>query len=325
MPSKNFNQFTAVTSVGDTDVIPLWVGGANKKITGANLKTSMHPATNTFSQVCYVSANGNNSTAVIGDSDFPFLTMQAAYAAAGSANGPKVFYLSAGTFSGLTDDISGVNIRVLGAGKDKTYITLVAATLDGENGPITIQDIGYQSCTFTTIGAKVTDTVGPTITLFGVRAGSVLASGGDSVGVTAQVGGAVTMTDCYIEGTVTLEGGHTPSGQCGNGGTFSASNTFLGDVVSLKGGSVFGGTPGDGGNVTLLLNCTLNEDLSVAGGGGGAIDGGVNLFSCPFISSITYSTTGGSLTSYLSYVTSLNYAVAPTITAHLSRINSVTY
>jgi hypothetical protein len=234
-------------------------------------------AKNTFAGVAWVSANGNDSTGTIGDSDFPYLTMQAAYNA-----GARSFHLSAGTFTGLSI-VGSSSISILGSGVSQTTITGIALT-DLAVSTWVVEDLGV-SFLIDTLTVNNLFNSGNTLTCRGLYVTNIIADGSNST-PDGIYGTTLIMNDCRC-GTVSVDGGlGTVNG--GFAGNISATNSVI-NTISCDGGP--GTVGGDGGTITLS-HCDVTE-LTIDGGTGSTPGAGGILTGRTFTVNDLVSTTGG--------------------------------
>jgi hypothetical protein len=207
-------------------------------------------------KVVYVSADGNNDTAEIGNPAKPFVTAQAAAnAIAAGPAGSYTMRLGAGSFGGIayTALISDRLRSILGEGPSLSFLGGITAT--GSNGIIGTVESGETGG----VGGN-----GFYVSLIGdgtVNLGDVIVSGG--------IGG---------DGSVSTDGENGGSG--GNGGDsgvitlegFRAENIVANGGQGGSGGSGMNtsGNGGNGGNISeiSLKRCTFNNFDQSAGAGG---------------------------------------------------------
>ncbi len=150
---------------------------------------------------------------------------------------------------------------------------------------VTIDGMGLYSITVTTSGTAInaSGTAAPghsvtiqnlTINASGLSAINTNGDGG------ANNGGAITVTDSTITGSITANGGQiNTSGYAGNGGTVSINNSTTDDISSNGGIGTFDGSArgGNAGSITVINGSAVGNisaeggDANLSGGTGGAV------------------------------------------------------
>lgn len=238
-------------------------------------------AKNTFAGVAWVSTNGSDSTGTVGDADFPYLTMQAAYNA-----GARSFRLSAGTFVGLSI-VGSSSISILGSGVSQTTITGLTFT-DASVSTWVVEDLGNTSFNITTLTVNNSFNSGNSLTCRGIFIYNIIADGTNSA-PTGISGTMLYLNDCEVVFTVSVNGGlGTDSG--GDAGNITALNSVFDDIYCNGGpGSVNGGN----GGTMNLIGCDVGGMLTIDGGTGATPGAAGTLTGKSFTVNNLVSTTGG--------------------------------
>jgi hypothetical protein len=319
-------------------------------------------AKNTFARVAFVSTNGSDSTGTIGDADFPYLTMQAAYDA-----GARTFHLSGGTFAGIAATAVGTEyLFILGVSGDlvyATYPTLITEIYSTTRQELRVVDLGVNTFFLYNLGRPGDNNQnGPAVGAKGCSLNTIIVSGGMGLlsATPAPSGGMVTLENCKVfEGVYTTGGRATAlSADGGSAGTIYLTNCTLytpsaasynfngGNALSGNGGAaasayfinteVFAGTLFQGGSgisiggrggIFDVRNSRVTASVDTRGGKG-TVSGNNCMATLRYAYMTSIDGRFGAISScridssFSEIVTALG---TPLITAKLSRINNTTY
>jgi hypothetical protein len=239
-------------------------------------------ATNTpMRPVAWVSTNGNNATAVLGNPLKPYASPWAAW-----SNGASVLIVGPGTFPGITNAGATVSLRIFGAGT-----TIGTINVDGTNGATGVEASptgrpGGSAGSVTIVGNGAEHIAFNTSEDYAVRAmGGSGGAGWDDpededagAGGAGGTGGVVRLTGVWVKAP-RVDGGGGGAGLLaagGNGGpmgTLYATNCVA-DVWASAGGDgggddiATGGNGGDAGSMTIV-GCKGGQTVLQCGNAGG--------------------------------------------------------
>lgn len=238
--------------------------------------------------VAYVSVNGNDATAKIGDISFPYKTLQTAYNA-----GANMYEIGLGTFTGLTALTGQARLKMRGSGSlsnnpiKRTFISDIKNSGKPEN--IIIEDVGNHSIYFSRIGEstplssknsfqillhKVTvgeidatnidGKPGASVHLYDSHATTIRTNGGDALTANAGDGGEIYAVRSDI--TFIYAGGGNGTGiyDGGNGGAITLDRCSI-YAMNTDGGNSVSGTAGNSG-IVVLDNCKDAAIIDASGG-----------------------------------------------------------
>lgn len=206
---------------------------------------------------------GNDTTGTVGDFTKPYATPQAAY-----DDGARTFeLLPAASYGGITAT-GAIAIAIRSHGYAGGAISFGAIS-SSDGGAITV--LGLSSRDSLEV-ASIT-TAGGAVTLKNFRvAGSVSSFGGNGVNAAGVYGGNVVLRNMFVGVDVAAYGGSGASGDVaeeigypgGYGGTIALEDCDVGGLVSSYGGAGGTGAASDSGPIT-------NGAAGGEGGGGAAI------------------------------------------------------
>jgi hypothetical protein len=246
-------------------------------------------ATNTpMRPVAWVSTNGNNATAKMGNPLLPFSSPWAAV-----SNGASVLFMGPGVFPGTTSAGATINIRIFGAGT-----TIGTICVDGTNGAAGVEGSTTGRPGGSAGSVSIVGNGAEYIALsgggYGVSAiGGTGGAGWDDpedeeagAGGAGGTGGVVRLTGVWVQGP-RVDGGAGGTGYLaagGNGGPMGmiVATNCVADAWASAAGSggeddfATGGNGGNAGTITLVGCKGENTDIAIgcAGGDGAAIGGG---------------------------------------------------